>query len=402
MRGEIRMIKLKKDLHIINGRIHTMTADGIIERGELYIRKGLIISMGQNLDVPEGTALLDAGGALVMPGLIDAHCHAGIFESGMGTEGNDGNETSDPVTPELRGIDGINPRCEAFEEGLKGGVTCVATGPGSANSIGGQFVAMKTWGTTLQNMVVKEPLAMKCAFGENPKNVYGASNRAPVTRMANAALIRKSLARAKEYVDKKEKSLRENKAELMPDWDQQLEALEMVIRKQIPLKAHAHRADDLLTALRIAEEFDVDITLDHCTEGHLIVDELVASGKGLIIGPSLAFRSKPELRNSSLSTAGILAAAGAKIAIMTDLPCVPLSMLPLCVGVAIKGGLSEDEAFLSVTRNAAEILGLQNQIGSLKSGLDGDVAIFDGNPFTDLTTRCLYTVVEGNIVHHSV
>ncbi|NQT57828.1 MAG: amidohydrolase [Bacteroidetes bacterium] len=388
-----------KNLHIKNGKIYTMTDAGIIENGEILIENGKITSVGTNLIISPGIKTLDAAGGFVLPGFIDAHCHAGIFEAGLGVEGNDGNETSDPVTPELRGIDGINPLCESFRDGLEAGITTVATGPGSANSFGGQFAALKTHGTTIREMVIREPLAMKCAFGENPKRVYGSAKKAPVTRMANAALIRKNLALAAEYTAKKDLAESRDDDSLRPSFDQKLEALEMVIRCQIPLKAHAHRADDMLTALRIADEFNIDITLDHCTEGHLIVDELVEAGKGLIVGPSFMFKSKPEVKNLTFKTPGILASAGIKVAIMTDLPCSPLSFLPVAVGLAIKAGMHEMDGFKSITSSAAEILGIQDRVGSLEPGKDGDVIIYDSHPFLNILSNCQYTIVNGEVVY---
>lgn len=395
------------NIHMIHGELYTMLDNGafggegdlgIIHDGEIYIENGKITAVGRNLQVPHDAEIHDVKGSIIMPGLIDAHCHVGIVEDGLGEEGNDGNETTDPVTPELRAIDGINPACDAFAEGRESGVTTVATGPGSANTVGGQFAALKTYGRTIRDMIIKEPLAMKCAFGENPKRVYGGQGKKPKTRMANAALIRDLLSRTAEYVEKKKVAETNDDPSAVPAFDSKLEAMCLVLNRTIPLKAHAHRADDMLTAIRIAEEFSIDLTLDHCTEGHLISEELAASGRGLIVGPSFMFRSKPEVAQLTLKTPGILASAGAKIAIMTDLPSCPLSFLRVCVGLAVQGGLSMSDAYRSVTSNAAEILMLDDRIGTLAPGKDADIAVFSGNPFTDLMQRCLMTIIDGTIV----
>jgi imidazolonepropionase-like amidohydrolase len=381
-----------------NGLLYTMSGTQPVENGSILVENSKILKVGIDLD-DAADKVINLNGAWVFPGLIDAHCHAGIFEAGMGVEGSDGNECTDPITPELRGIDGINPQCESFEDGFRAGVTTVATGPGSANTVGGQFAALKTYGKTIKDKLVKEPLAMKCAFGENPKRVYGGKGKKPETRMANAALLRELLGKTVEYCEKQDLAEEKKDISLKPSYDAKLEAMSLVIRKQIPLKAHAHRADDMLTALRIAEEFDVDITLEHCTEAHLIVEELVESGRGLIIGPSFMFKGKPEVRHLSLETPGILANAGAKVAIMTDLPCAPLSFLRVCVGLAVQSGMPWIDGCKSVTINAAEILGLNERIGSLEPGKDADIAVYDKEPFTDLTSHCLLTMINGEIVY---
>ena len=279
---------------IQGGLVKTITG-GDIENGQVLIDGGKIVAVGQNLDVPEGTQVYDATGCMVTPGFIDAHCHIGVDEEASRWEGNDTNEYSSPVTPEMRAIDGINPRDEAFGNALGGGVTTAITGPGSANVLGGSFVAMKLYGDCVDDMIVKYPVAMKIAFGENPKGCYGQNGKKePVTRMAVAALLREQLFKAKRYAEEIEEA--EKDPSKKRPFDMQLEALLPVIRKEIPLKAHAHRADDILTAIRIAKEFDLDITLDHVTEGHLIVDHLVKAGKPVLVGPSLGSKSKQELK----------------------------------------------------------------------------------------------------------
>lgn len=382
-----------RSLLIKNGRVVTMSDAGVLEGGQVLIEGGRVAAVGHDLPAGAETEVFDAAGCYVLPGLIDAHCHIGIFETAVGPMGVDGNETSDPITPELRAIDGINHLDREFAHAAAHGVTTVATGPGSANPIGGQFVAMKTAGPTLKEMIVKDPLAMKIAFGENPKRMYGSQGKAPVTRMATAALVRTWLHKAKEYARKKDQGEH-------PPYDAKLEALERVIRGEIPLKAHAHRADDILTALRIAEEFGLQITLDHCTEGYLIAQELAqSSAAGVILGPLTGFLGKPEVANLSTKAAAILAKAGLTVAIMTDLPATHVGYLPIAVGLCLRDGLPELEAFRSVTINAARILGLEERLGSLEPGKDGDVAVFSGHPFKDLTSRCVLSVIDGRICH---
>ena len=358
-------------LLIKGGKIKPITG-AEIENGELLIGDdGKIAAIGKTVDAPADAKVVDATGCLVTPGFIDAHCHIGIDEEGMRWEGNDCNEYSSPVTPEMRSIDGINPRDEAFHLALEGGVTTATTGPGSANVLGGTFVALKLDGNCIDDMIVKYPVAMKIAFGENPKGCYGQNgHKEPVTRMAVAALL----------------------------FDMQLEALLPVIRKQIPLKAHAHRADDILTALRIACEFDLDITLDHCTEGHLIVDQLVKAGKPVLVGPSLGSKSKAELREKTFETAGILDRAGLEVCIITDAPVIPLYYLPLCAGLAVKAGMKEESAWRAITINPAHVVGIADRVGSLEVGKDADIAIFEGNPLRDIQCRTKAVFVGGKQV----
>ncbi len=383
-----------RDILIKNGKVVTMGPQGVVEKGQVLLRGGKIAAVGKDLDAP-GAEVLDAEGGYVLPGLIDAHCHVGIYETAIGFPGDDGNETSDPVTPQIRALDGIYPLDPEYGAAVRGGVTAVATGPGSSNPIGGQFVAMKTWGRTMDEMILRAPLALKVAFGENPKNCFGKGGRQPVTRMATASLIRETLYRAKEYAGKKDRA-GEDPAKL-PPFDLKLEALEPVIRRQIPLKAHCHRADDIMTALRLADELEVDITLDHCTEGHLIAGEIAKSGRPAILGPLGGFPQKPEVQLQSLEAAGILYRAGVKVAVMTDLPANHLWYLPIAVGMCVGAGLPEEEGFKAITINAAGILGLQDRLGSLEPGKDADVAIFDGNPIRDLWCRCAATVIDGEI-----
>lgn len=383
-------------IFIKNGKIFTMT-DGVIENGSILIKGGKILEVGKDLVAPLDAEVIDAEGRMVVPGFIDAHCHLGMCEEGIGFEGSDGNEMVDPVTPHLRAIDGINPMDISFKEAYMGGVTTAVTGPGSANVIGGMFVALKTYGKRVDDMIVKEPVAMKIAFGENPKRVYESQKKSPITRMATAAILRESLFKAKKYLEKKE--LAKDDPTKMPEYDMKMEALAKVLNKEIPLKAHAHRADDIFTALRIAKEFDLDITLDHCTEGHLIADYLAEEGKGAIVGPTLSNRSKFELKNLTFDTPRILHEAGVKVAITTDAPVIPLQYLPICAGLAHKSGLDEMEALKAITINAAEIAGIAHRVGSIEVGKDADLVIFDSNPIKDIDCKTYVTIINGEIVY---
>lgn len=379
-----------------NGKIVTMSNKDY-ENGCILIKDGKILEVAENIEVDKDAEIIDAKGGWVLPGLIESHCHIGIYEQDMGFEGLDVNEATDPITPELRAIDAINPMDTAFDDAVKAGVTTVMTGPGSANVMGGQFVAMKTKGVCIDDMILLEPAAIKVAFGENPKRVYKDRKRMPTTRMATASLLRETLVKAKDYKLKKEKALKEGK-----DFDKnfKLEALMPVIDKKIPLKAHCHRADDILTAIRIGKEFDLKLTLDHCSEGHLIADYVRQSGRCAILGPSLTARSKIELKNKSFSTPAVLHKNGVKISIMTDHPVTPIQYLPICAGLAVKEGLDMKEALKAITINAAEICGVSDRVGSIEIGKDADIAIFDGNPLETLTNT-LYTIINGEIVYRA-
>jgi imidazolonepropionase-like amidohydrolase len=378
---------------IKNAKIYTMAGD-VIEDGSILVKDGKIEEVGRDIIAPLGVETIDAEGRMVTPGLIDAHCHLGLFEEAIGFEGDDGNEMFDPVTPQLRAIDAINPMDMAFREAYEGGVTTAVTGPGSANVIGGTFIAIKTYGDRVDNMIIKDPVAMKIAFGENPKRVYEAQKKSPMTRMATAAILRETLFKARTYMEKKDN---EDKSK-RPDFDIKMEALIPVLKREIPLKAHAHRADDIFTSIRIAKEFDVDITLDHCTEGHLIGDELAKEGKSAIVGPTFGNRSKFELKNKSFETPKALVEAGVKIAINTDSPVIPLQHLALCAGLAVNAGLDEIEALKAITINAAEITGIDNRVGSIEKGKDADIVIFDGNPLRNIDSKVFATIIDGEVV----
>lgn len=381
-------------LLIKNGHILCMNGKEY-KNGDILIKDGKIKKIGENIENIFNCQVIEAKGKYILPGYIDAHCHVGIMEESMGFEGNDTNEATDPVTPELRAIDGINPRDTAFLNAVKAGVTCVMTGPGSANVIGGQFCIIKTHGNCIDEMIVKAPAAIKVAFGENPKRVYNGKGKKPMTRMATAALLRETLIKGRNYLNKKEAAIKNGENF---DIDIKMESLIPLLKGEIPLKAHAHRADDILTAIRIAKEFNLKLTLDHCTEGHLIKKQIKESGYAAIIGPTISRKSKIELCNKTLETPRILQEAGVKVAIATDHPVVLLDYLPLCAALACKEGLSQYEALKTITINAAEILGINDRVGSLEEKKDADIIILDGAPF-DIFTKVLYTIIDGNIVY---
>ncbi|MGB3367458.1 MAG: amidohydrolase [Acidaminobacteraceae bacterium] len=380
---------------IKNAKLITMEEKNY-DNANILIRDGKIEVISE-LDISlEGAEIIDANGNFVFPGFIDAHCHLGMWEDSIGFEGADGNEMTNPITPELRAIDGINPQDRTFEEARNGGVTSCASGPGSANIIGGQFAAIKTYGNNIDDMIIKAPIAMKCAFGENPKRVYSEKKQMPYTRMAIASELRATLAKAFEYKAKLEAA--KDDPSKKPTFDFKMMALQSLVNREIPLKAHAHRADDILTAIRIAKEFDLKLTLEHCTEGHLIVDILKEEGYPVVVGPSFGHRTKFELKNTSFETAGILANAGIEVAIMTDSPVIPLHHLPLCASYAVKAGMKEEDAMKSITITPAKILGLDEQIGSIREGKDADIVIWDRHPL-DLMANVLYTIIDGKVVY---
>ena len=379
---------------IKNGKVLTMS-NKVYEKGDVLIEGKKIVQVGENLDAPADAQVIDAQGMWVMPGIVDAHCHIGMWEDGIGFEGADGNEATNPVTPELRAIDGINPDDNCFREAREHGITSVVTGPGSANVIGGQFAALKTYGRRVDDMVFREPLALKVAFGENPKRVYDGQSKSPSTRMATAAILRQSLINAQEYKKKLEKGKAD--PDKMPERDLQMEIMVRVLNREIPIKAHAHRADDILTAIRIAKEFDIDITIDHCTEGHRITDYLLEENAKVILGPLLSDRSKVELKNMSFKAPGILSKAGIKVAIMTDHPVIPIQYLPVCAAIAVREGMDEMEALKAITINAAEITGIADRVGSLEPGKDADIVIFDGHPL-DFRSKTVWVFIDGHAV----
>ena len=380
-------------LVIQNGYVKTMVGEDIPGGKVLIGDDGKILAVGADIEIPEDAEILDAEGRLVTPGCIDAHCHIGLEGSAVRWEGIDINESSDPITPHLRAIDAFNPIDESLTEALEGGVTTACTGPGSANVVGGSFVAVKLAGRRVDDMIVKFPLAMKCAFGENPKGVYGQSGKkAPVTRMAIAAQLRDLLFKARKYAADKDEGKN-------PNFDIKLEAMIPVIKGEIPLKAHAHRADDIFTAIRIAKEFGVGLTLDHCTDGSLIAEDLAKEGYPAFVGPSFGRKSKFELANKSFSTPAVLHEAGVPISIITDAPVVPLQYLTMCAGLAADAGLPYEEAWRAITINPAIQTGIGDRVGSLEVGKDGDVVIWKEDPLTAVGGSAYVTVVDGKIVY---
>lgn len=380
-------------LCIKNGTLHTASnADARMRTfsADILINAGKIQEIGINLSTPDGCNVMDATGLHIYPGFVEAHCHTGLDGTAIGYEGHDYNELNDPVTPQLRAVDGINPLDPAFKEAALAGVTCIATGPGSSNAIGGSFAVIKTVGRRADDMIVKAPAAMKCAFGENPKRCY--KDHGISSRMTNAALIRQVLNKALQYQAKKEAA--GDDASKMPAYDDKCEALLPVLNHEIPLKAHAHQANDFFTALRIAKEFGLDITLEHVTEGHLVADILAQEKVPLAVGPSFGHASKFELQNKSWTTPDVLTKAGCRVSIITDAPVTPLHYLPLCAGLAHKAGLSENDALLSITLNPARHLGVDDRVGTLEEGKDADLVITDGSPLS-METKVHAVYIDG-------
>lgn len=385
-------------MYITGGKILTMAGEEI-EDGVIHVADGKIRAVGRKGEVPcepkADERVIHIKDGIIMPGIIEPHCHMGITEEKKAMEGDDCNETVNPITPYLRAIDAINTMDAAFDDAVRAGITAAMIGPGSANVVGGQFALLKTKGRRVDDLIVKAPAAMKVAFGENPKVNYSGQNKSPSTRMAIAAMLRQELSEAKEYYEKKKRSQRD-KSDFEKDFAK--ECWIPVLTGEIPLKAHAHRVDDIFTAIRIAEEFGLRMTLDHCSEGHLIAEEIKKSGFPAIVGPDLASRSKIEVQNMAFKTAGILNKAGVMTTITTDHPVSLIQSLPLCVGLAVKEGLPLAEGYKAMTIYAATILGVADRMGSLEPGKDADIAIFDGNPM-EVFTNTLYTVIDGKIVY---
>ncbi|MHC1722002.1 MAG: amidohydrolase [Aminipila sp.] len=383
-------------LLIKNGKVLTM-AGASYEPGYVLIKDKKIVKVGNKIDEKKYkiTKVINAEGLWVLPGLIEAHCHIGITEEKKGFEGEDCNEMKDPITPYIRGLDAINPMDSAFHNAVCSGITSVMVGPGSSNIVGGQFAFIKTSGRCIDEMVVLEPAAMKIAFGENPKSNYNELKKVPTTRMTIAALLREELFKAAQYQKEKIDSKKRRKPF---ELNFRRECWLPVLNREIPLKAHAHRTDDILTAIRIAKEFDLKLTLDHCTEGYLITEEVKKSGFPAIVGPCLTSRKKIEIQNMDFKNAGIISNAGIKIAITTDHPVTRIQYLPVCAGYAVKEGLPMEEGLKAITINAAEICNVSNRVGSIKAGKDADIAIFDGNPM-EVFTNTIYTIIDGEIVY---
>ena len=376
---------------IQNGMIH----DAIHEtpyQADILVKDGKIAAIGKNLNAA-GEETVDAAGLNIFPGFVDAHSHLGLDSDGVGYEGWDYNEMNDPISPQMRGIDGFKPMQPCMRAAAKAGVTTVCTGPGSANVLGGTFCAVKTVGKRVEDMLVKEAIAMKCAFGENPKRCY--RDKGVSTRMTTAAKLRETLFKAREYLEKKEAA--GDDAGKKPPFDMKLEALIPVLKREIPLKAHAHAAEDIFTALRIAKELNVKITLEHVTEGHLIVEELAKENVPCAVGPSLTNASKFELRNKTFDTPGILSRAGIPVSIITDAPVIPQEYLPLCAGLAIKHGMEPFAALQAITINPARHAGIEDRVGSIEPGKDADLVLTKGSPF-DTDPQIVAVYIDGKKV----
>ncbi|CDX04197.1 Amidohydrolase [Desulfitobacterium hafniense] len=387
-------MKAKTSLFIRDGLIKTMKGQEFI--GSILVEGTQIKALGENLAAPEGAEVIEAQGKLVLPGFIDAHCHVGLGEEIYQNEGDDLNEMTDPITPELRAIDGINPEDEGLRDARLGGVTAVFSTPGSGNVIGGTGVVLKTAGKIVDKMIVREPAGLKVAFGENPKMVYGGEQKKmPMTRMATAALLRQALVDAETYLEKLEQGIED--PEKVPERDLGMESLIRVIKREIPLRAHAHRADDIMTAIRIAKEFHVDLIIEHCTEGHKIAEEIAEYGYPAVVGPSLVNRAKVELKDKSFETPNVLTQAGVKVAIITDHPVTPIEQLPLCAALVARAGMDEEEALKAITINPAEIMGVDHRLGSLEVGKDADIVIWSEHPFI-LKSRPETVIINGKVI----
>ena len=387
-------------MYLLGGTVKTMAGKDI-EDGCIHIIDGKIAEIGRRDEIVIHPAshekVIEVPHGLIMPGLIESHCHMGITEEKKGMEGDDCNETVDPVTPYLRAVDAINTMDAAFDDAVRAGITSAMIGPGSSNVVGGQFAFVKTMGRRIDDLIVKAPAAMKVAFGENPKVNYSGQNKSPATRMAIAGMLRRELSRAVSYARQKEEAARKGEAF---EEDFSMECWLPVLRGEIPLKAHVHRVDDIFTAIRVAKEFGLRMTLDHCSEGHLIAEELAAEGFPAIVGPDLASRSKIEVQNMAFKTVGVLNHAGVLTAITTDHPVSLIASLPLCAGLAVKSGLAMEEGYRAITINAARICGVEKRVGSLEVGKDADIAVFSGNPM-EVFTRTLYTIIDGRIVYEA-
>jgi imidazolonepropionase-like amidohydrolase len=399
---------------IVNGKVMTIT-QGILEHGTVLVEGGRIVAVGEDVEIPEDAQVYDAAGKVVMPGLIDAHCHVGLFPDGIGWEYSDGNEMTDPITPHLRALDAVHPEDPAFKELVAAGVTTVLTGPGSGNLIGGQWVCLKTVPKpSVEQMVLKEPAGMKMALGENPKRVYGEQKKNPSTRMGNAATLRAALVSAQNYLrtweryeadlikyqDKVDAGDEKAKRPKLPERDLKLEALGRVLRRELKARVHAHRADDMLTAIRIAEEFNLDLTLEHATEGYKIADILAGKGIPVTAGPILFSRVKYELREMTPKNPGLLAQAGVKVSIQTD-ESSAVKYLTINAALAVREGMPEEEALKAITINAAEIIGVDDRVGSLEVGKDADLVVFSGHPF-DYRTVAELVLVDGQVAYRRV
>lgn len=386
-----------------------ITPDKVIEEGSVLINEGKIAQVGKDIAVPAGAKVVEAGGKFIIPGMIDAHCHTGVFADGVGWEKSDGNEMTDPITPHLRAIDAIHPDDMAFKDLREAGVTTINTGPGSANVIGGQTAVIKTWGKTVDEMLVCAPVAMKMALGENPKRVYGEQKKTPSTRMGNAGVLREWLMKAQDYQQKRERyeqQLADYKANKgngkepePPERNLRLQALGRVLKKEIPAHVHAHRADDMLTALRIAAEFDFRVIFIHATEGYKVAGILAEKGIPCVVGPILFSRTKYELRGMNPKNPAILSEAGVKVAIQTD-QMSAVKYILFDAALAVREGMDEQEAIKAITIYPAEILGIANRVGSLEERKDADIVIMSGPPLDVKDSRVERVFIAGRQVYN--
>lgn len=381
-------------LAITGGKIYTITR-GVIEKGTVLIEDGKIKEVGADVEVPDGCRVVDAGGRLVFPGFIDAHAHLALWEEGLGWEGNDVNEATDPVTAHVRALDGINPADEGILDAVAGGVTSVWVAPGSGNVVGGEGASLKTFGDTADAMLIKAPTGLKAAFGENPKRVYSQKGKMPSTRMGNAAVLRDTLTRGLNYIRKMEKSEKEDD---LFEVDLKLEPVARVLRREMPLRLHAHRADDIQTALRVGDEFSLDLVIEHCTEGHRVARELQKRQVPAVVGPTMTTKRKVELRDRRLDTPAMMVAEGVKLALTTDHPVIPIQYLTLTAALAVREGLPEEEALKAISINAAEIAQVGDRVGSLEPGKDADVVIWDGHPL-ELKSRVATVFINGELAY---
>ena len=355
---------------LTNGRLYTIE-NGIIEQGTILLDGGKIAAVGAEVEIPADTQVIDVQGRIVTPGFIDAHTHIGIDEEIHQPMGDDCNEMTEPNTAELRAMDAINYRDLSFQDAVKAGITTVMITPGSANVFGGLVAVMKTAGRTYKEMLVNGEAGLKMAFGENPKRVYGEKDKSPSTRMATMAIARQGFYEAKEYMKKSDEDR---------EFNLQTEHIAKALEGGIPVRAHAHRADDILTAIRMRDEFNLDLVVEHCTDGHLIVEELKEAGVKVAVGPSLSNRAKVEMENVTFRTPGVLASAGVEVAIITDAPCTPIQYLPICAGMAMREGMTEEDAFKALTIVPAKILKVDDRLGSLAVGKDADVVVWNNHP----------------------
>lgn len=376
---------------------HIITMSGKEYKKGMIVFADKIMYVGRKTDKYIADEVFDADGLIVMPGLVDAHSHLGMFEDSLGFEGDDGNEDSDPVMPQLRAIDGINPFDRGFSEALAAGVTTVVTGPGSANPVGGQFAAIKTHGICVDDMIIKAPAAMKFALGENPKAVYNEKERGPVTRMGTASLIRELLLKSRDYMEQLDEYNEDKENNDKPEFDIKLESMIPVMRREIPVKIHAHRADDICTAIRLGKEFNIDVTVEHCSDGDAVADILARENIPVNLGPTLGDRSKPELKNLTFATYKNLSDRDLSVAIISDHPEITEDRLPLCATMAVKNGMNEQKALAGITINAARNCRIDNRVGSLECGKDADIAVFTELP-TRFDAECVAVYVNGKKV----